>query len=218
MAASVNKVCHACGVDYAKPSRVSEKQWASRQFCSKACAGKKPNGLPEHEVEALYMSGLSSVDIAKIAIRSDVQIRRILKKRGVKMRPRSKAISMGLSKPEVRAALSIVRRRPCPEHVKDRLRAQVGVKSPLWRGGITKSAQGYLTFTSSPSNGENAGRTVHRVIGEWVAGRSLKSCEHVHHKDGDKLNNHPDNLQILSASEHAQLHAIQNNLGHRKNA
>lgn len=34
----------------------------------------------------------------------------------------------------------------------------------------------------------------------------LGDAEHVHHKDGDKLNNHPDNLVGMSAREHASHH------------
>lgn len=51
------------------------------------------------------------------------------------------------------------------------------------------------------------GRHEHRVIGEALAGRKLRSDEHVHHKDGNKHNNDPSNLQILTAQEHLALHA-----------
>jgi len=51
------------------------------------------------------------------------------------------------------------------------------------------------------------GRHEHRVIGEKIAGRKLRSDEHVHHIDGDKHNNDPSNLIVMSASDHAKLHA-----------
>jgi len=53
------------------------------------------------------------------------------------------------------------------------------------------------------------GRHEHRVIGEMIAGRKLLTNEHVHHMDGDKHNNDPANLQILTAEEHARLHAAE---------
>jgi hypothetical protein len=31
----------------------------------------------------------------------------------------------------------------------------------------------------------------------------------VHHIDGDKENNHPDNLEIISSAEHSRLHALE---------
>ena len=45
-------------------------------------------------------------------------------------------------------------------------------------------------------------RLVHRLVMETLLGRRLRTDEHVHHVDGDKHNNRPDNLQLLSASEH----------------
>jgi len=51
------------------------------------------------------------------------------------------------------------------------------------------------------------GRHEHRVVMERKLGRKLKRGEIVHHIDGDKRNNHPDNLKLLSSqSEHASLH------------
>jgi len=46
-------------------------------------------------------------------------------------------------------------------------------------------------------------RLVHRLVMETLLGRRLRTDEHVHHVDGDKHNNRPDNLQLLSANEHA---------------
>jgi hypothetical protein len=42
----------------------------------------------------------------------------------------------------------------------------------------------------------------HRWIMEQHLGRKLESWEHVHHIDGDHLNNSIDNLEVLSNSEH----------------
>ncbi len=47
----------------------------------------------------------------------------------------------------------------------------------------------------------------HRHVMEELLGRSLDPSEHVHHIDGDPLNNKPSNLfGPLSASDHAKLH------------
>jgi hypothetical protein len=46
---------------------------------------------------------------------------------------------------------------------------------------------------------------VHRVVASEKIGRWIKTEEHVHHIDGDTNNNHPDNLEIMSRSEHAIL-------------
>lgn len=51
------------------------------------------------------------------------------------------------------------------------------------------------------------GRHEHRSIGEAIAGRKLHPWEHVHHKDGNRHNNSPENLEVMHARDHAALHA-----------
>ena len=48
---------------------------------------------------------------------------------------------------------------------------------------------------------------LHRVLMENKIGRLLTTEEHVHHKDENKWNDTIENLEILSVSEHALLHA-----------
>lgn len=51
------------------------------------------------------------------------------------------------------------------------------------------------------------GKHMHRVVAETVLlGRSLKPGEIVHHIDGNKLNNDPGNLRVMTQSEHVRLH------------
>jgi len=47
---------------------------------------------------------------------------------------------------------------------------------------------------------------LHRYIMEEFLGRKLSSNEVVHHKDGNKLNNDIDNLEVLTRSEHLKKH------------
>ena len=51
------------------------------------------------------------------------------------------------------------------------------------------------------------GRHTHRVVAEQQLGRPLRSDEIVHHIDGNKRNNNPSNLRVMTRSEHASLHA-----------
>lgn len=51
------------------------------------------------------------------------------------------------------------------------------------------------------------GKHEHRVVAETVLGRPLRPGEVVHHIDGDKRNNSPDNLYVFeNQSQHAKWH------------
>lgn len=47
---------------------------------------------------------------------------------------------------------------------------------------------------------------LHRVVMEMVLGRLLSEDEVVHHKNHDKTDFRPDNLEVLSSPDHARLH------------
>lgn len=52
------------------------------------------------------------------------------------------------------------------------------------------------------------GRHTHRIVAEQILGRPLRPGEVVHHIDGDKRNNSPENLMIFaSQKDHAAWHA-----------
>ena len=51
----------------------------------------------------------------------------------------------------------------------------------------------------------------HRIVMEKIIGRKLTSKEVVHHKDGNKNNNSPDNLELYSNNgEHLREHLLKN--------
>ncbi|MCW2926183.1 MAG: hypothetical protein JWM86_151 [Thermoleophilia bacterium] len=45
----------------------------------------------------------------------------------------------------------------------------------------------------------------HRLIAEEMVGRPLRSDEHVHHKNGVRWDNRPENLEVMDARDHARL-------------
>ena len=53
-------------------------------------------------------------------------------------------------------------------------------------------------------------KSVHTLIMEQILGRPLEENEIVHHINGNKRDNRPENLQVMTRSEHAVLH----NTGH----
>ena len=60
------------------------------------------------------------------------------------------------------------------------------------------------------------GRHEHRVVAEGMLGRSLRPDEVVHHIDGDKTNNSPSNLAVMTRKEHAALHAKMAGFGRKR--
>jgi hypothetical protein len=46
----------------------------------------------------------------------------------------------------------------------------------------------------------------HRLLVEKLLGRKLKKSEIVHHKDGNKMNNKVENLEITNRSKHLIMH------------
>ena len=66
----------------------------------------------------------------------------------------------------------------------------------------TRIKNGYMQFFDSLNN---SWQWVHRKVAEIVGGSIPKGHE-VHHKNRDKLDNHPDNLDVLSKEEHRAIH------------
>lgn len=75
-----------------------------------------------------------------------------------------------------------------------------GENSPRWKGGRIIDKNGYVkvyTGEHHPS-GARKYRLEHRIVMEQQLGRPLKRHEIVHHKDGNRQNNDPSNLEIWS--------------------
>lgn len=73
---------------------------------------------------------------------------------------------------------------------------------------VEKGHGGYIYFIDHLHPLRNAvGRVyLHRHVASITCGRWLLSNEHVHHVDGNKANNDPGNLVVLTSSEHTKLH------------
>ena len=83
-----------------------------------------------------------------------------------------------------------------------------GAAHPSWKGGIHKSAYGYLKVKLSPGDEffsmASKARWVpqHRLVMAQHIGRPLLKTEHVHHKNGFRADNRIENLELVSLANH----------------
>lgn len=202
----VTKLCIRCGGEFSKGKKISRKQWDNRLYCGNVCKAIKRTVSDEFIVDK-YKSGITAKDVGLLVGLSGTHITRILHNNKVEIRDISESISIGLSKPEVRRKMSILKTGvPLSESAKQKLRMLYGPKRSTWKGGITKNKSGYIAYTKSKENKEKAGRYVHRVVVEDRLGYRLPSNMHVHHKDKNKTNNALSNLEVMDASDHMKHH------------
>ena len=67
-----------------------------------------------------------------------------------------------------------------------------------WRGGRRKQPSGYILAWIGPGKS----RLEHRVVMEKIIGRKLESHEIVHHLNGIRDDNRPENLAIVTRQNH----------------
>lgn len=94
-------------------------------------------------------------------------------------------------------------RRPMSLQTRQKLSVSAILRGEKYASGTRVTSQGYAEFT----RGENKGKLVHRVAAECLLGRQLLQGEVVHHIDGNRLNNTPENLLVMNRHDHSSLHA-----------
>jgi len=82
-------------------------------------------------------------------------------------------------------------------------------KSPRWKGGKYKSKKGYIMILKPNYNGRKR-RYVHEhtLIWEEINKKQLPNGWIIHHLNGVKDDNRPENLKAMSSSEHPKIFEI----------
>lgn len=75
-----------------------------------------------------------------------------------------------------------------------------GARNGSWKGGRQIDSDGYILIHSPDHPNANAAGYVreHRLVMEKMIGRHLLPSEVVHHRDGNKQNNEPSNLELFA--------------------
>ena len=71
---------------------------------------------------------------------------------------------------------------------------------------LTKDGYAYIYAPDHPYNSMNGYVAFHRLVAEEKLGRLILPDEIVHHIDGNKLNNAPENLVVITRAEHMRAH------------
>lgn len=88
--------------------------------------------------------------------------------------------------------------------------AHTGSGNPKWRGGrMVRRDQRTMAYDPARAGKHNPYILEYRLVAALMLGRALTRREIVHHLNGDTMDNRPENLEVMTQSEHARIHALE---------
>lgn len=151
-------------------------------------------------VVAEYQHGKSIPAVASMHGLSRSTVRSLLAKAGV-LRSRADGVRLAASEGRLGHGMRGKKRIFSDAHKKAISAGKIAAADVVAIGKSLKP-NGYIAIT----RGEYKNRSEHCVIAEKLLGRRLLPDEVVHHKDRNRSNNEPSNLQVMSRADHSRLH------------
>ena len=155
------------------------------------------------DMREMYLSGMSIHEINSATGIAFSTIRFRLKRFNV-LRSIKDSLKIAASKGKLSHAKGI--KRTFTDEWKKNISLGQIKRGELTAKGTSLKPSGYMEIT----RGINKSRGEHVVIIENLIGRRLFANECVHHIDKNRSNNKASNLQLMTRSDHAKLHAIEN--------
>ena len=100
-----------------------------------------------------------------------------------------------------------------PSYVQDSPDRGSGSNNPNWRGGRHISTEGYVKILLGEGHCDADSRGYayeHRIVAERKIGRKLREGEEIHHVNGDKTDNQPENIEVVTHWQHRMRHRHSN--------
>lgn len=132
------------------------------------------------EITALYNQGLTQAEIGERLGLAQTTVSKYMREAGI-----------------------VARRKGPRNQAKDR--------NPFWRGGRPLTRFGYrLAHDPSHPRAHSHGYVLEHIkVAEQMLCRSLRPGEVVHHKNGVRTDNRPENLQVMTRAEHSRHHVTE---------
>ena len=161
------------------------------KYCSIVCANRAKNKVAEHHsmILQLFSEGNTYEEIARYIGHSGKRVKNYLVRNNLPLRTRGEAMKLTRQKHPSAFQLKPMR----------------GKDNPHWKGGRVISSSGYI-FTVYPEHcrADSKGYVFeHILVWERVHNKPLPKGWVIHHLNGIKSDNRPENLVAMSRSRHA---------------